>query len=84
MDAGWVARRADPGDRRARLIFMTDKALPMLDRIIESIHDAVELLPPGSAGRTRVEETREYFTFIREDARGLDERWRTWRSARNG
>lgn len=58
--------------------------LPMLDRIIESIHDAVELLPPGSAGRTRVEETREYFTFIREDARGLDERWRTWRSARNG
>ena len=55
--------------------------LPMLDRIIESVHDAVDLLPPGSAGRARVEETRDYFTFIRDDARGLDERWRTWRSS---
>jgi DNA-binding transcriptional regulator GbsR (MarR family) len=57
--------------------------LPMLDRIIESVHDAVDLLPPGSAGRARVEETRDYFTFIRDDARGLDERWRTWRGSRN-
>jgi DNA-binding transcriptional regulator GbsR (MarR family) len=55
--------------------------LPMLDRIIESVHDAVDLLPPGSAGRARVEETRDYFTFIREDTRGLDERWRTWRGS---
>ena len=51
----------------------------MLDRIIESVGEAVELLPPGSAGRARVEETRDYFTFIREDARELDERWRAWR-----
>ena len=55
--------------------------LPMLDRIIESIHDAVDLLPPSSAGRARVEETRDYFTFIREDAQGLDERWRAWRGS---
>ena len=57
--------------------------LPMLDRIIESVHDAVDLLPPGSAGRARVEETRDYFTFIRDDARGLEERWRAWRTSRN-
>jgi DNA-binding transcriptional regulator GbsR (MarR family) len=57
--------------------------LPMLDRIIESIHDAVDLLPPDSAGRARVEETREYFTFIREDTRRLDKRWRAWRGSRN-
>ena len=57
--------------------------LPVLDRIIESVHDAVELLPSGSAGRARVEETRDYFTFIRDDARRLDERWRTWRGSRN-
>lgn len=56
--------------------------LPMLDRIIESLHDAVALLPPGSAGRARVEETRDYFTFIREDTWRLDERWRTWRRSR--
>ena len=56
--------------------------LPMLDGIIESVNAAVELLPPGSAGRARVEETRDYFTFIREDARGLTERWRTWHDSR--
>jgi len=57
--------------------------LPMLDGIIESVNAAVDLLPPGSAGRARVEETRDYFTFIREDARGLTERWHTWRNSRN-
>jgi DNA-binding transcriptional regulator GbsR (MarR family) len=57
--------------------------LPMLDRVIQSVQQAVELLPPGSAGRERVEETRDYFTFIREDNRGLDERWRAWRQARS-
>ena len=57
--------------------------LPALDLIIESMHDAVELLARGSAGRARVEETEDYFTFIREDARGLDQRWRAWRGSRN-
>ncbi len=58
--------------------------LPMVDRIIESVEEAVQLLPPGSAGRARVEETRDYFRFVREDARGLDERWRAWRAAAAG
>ena len=57
--------------------------LPTLDHIVEAVGEAVELLPPGSAGRARVEETRDYFTFIREDARGLDQRRRAWRSSRN-
>jgi DNA-binding transcriptional regulator GbsR (MarR family) len=56
--------------------------IPMLDRIIESVHDAATLLPAGSAGRARVEETKDYFTFIREDTQGLDERWRAWSAAR--
>lgn len=57
--------------------------LPMLDRIVESVHEAVDLLPPGSPGRARVEETRDYFTFIREETRESDERWRAWRHSRN-
>lgn len=57
--------------------------LPLLDRIVESIQESVDLLPPGSAGRARVEETKDYFTFIREDSQGLGERWRTWRSSRH-
>lgn len=32
--AGWVERRADPSDRRARLLYMTDKAKPMFDEIL--------------------------------------------------
>ena len=53
--------------------------LPVLDHIIESVAKAADLLPPGSAGRARVDETRDYFTFVREDARGLDARWQAWR-----
>jgi DNA-binding transcriptional regulator GbsR (MarR family) len=53
--------------------------LPVLDHIIESVAKAVDLLPPGSAGRARVDETRDYFTFVREDARGLAARWQAWR-----
>jgi DNA-binding MarR family transcriptional regulator len=32
-EAGWIERRADPTDRRARRLFLTDKARPVLDRI---------------------------------------------------
>src|SRR3954463_13030008 len=28
-EGGWVVRRPDPGDRRARLLFMTEKARPV-------------------------------------------------------
>lgn len=29
-EAGWIERRLDPNDRRARLIYLTDKARPIL------------------------------------------------------
>jgi len=31
-EAGWVERRADPGDRRAHRLFLTERARPMLER----------------------------------------------------
>ena len=31
-EAGWVERRADPGDRRAHRLFLTARARPMLER----------------------------------------------------
>ena len=31
--AGWVERRPDPSDRRARLLYLTDKAHPVLDQL---------------------------------------------------
>jgi DNA-binding MarR family transcriptional regulator len=32
-ESGWVARRPDPSDRRARLLYMTAKARPVFDRM---------------------------------------------------
>ncbi len=32
-EAGWIQRRPDPSDRRARRLFVTDKARPVLHRI---------------------------------------------------
>ncbi|HUK57852.1 MAG TPA: MarR family transcriptional regulator [Stellaceae bacterium] len=37
--AGWVERRADPADRRARLLYMTAKARPLFDRILEVAYE---------------------------------------------
>ncbi len=34
-EAGWVERRADPADRRARLLFLTSKSKPVIERMIE-------------------------------------------------
>jgi MarR family transcriptional regulator, transcriptional regulator for hemolysin len=33
QEAGWIERRPDPSDRRARRLYLTDKARPVLDRI---------------------------------------------------
>lgn len=33
--AGWVERRLDPNDRRVRLLYLTPKAKPILDRLAE-------------------------------------------------
>lgn len=32
-EAGWVERRPDPRDRRARLLYMTEKVAPMMERM---------------------------------------------------
>ena len=86
-DTHLVIRERNPAGRgdRFRLrdgdIWATIQAarLPVLDHIIESVAQAVDLLESGSAGRARVDETRDYLTFVREDARGLDARWQAWR-----
>ncbi|WP_207478002.1 MarR family winged helix-turn-helix transcriptional regulator [Arenibaculum pallidiluteum] len=50
-EGGWVSRRPDPADRRARLLFMTDKARPVLARmraLAEEVHaEGLEGLDPG-------------------------------------
>jgi hypothetical protein len=54
-EAGWIERRADPADRRARRLFMTGKARPILGRILdvanETRDEALGRLKPGEAGQ---------------------------------
>jgi DNA-binding MarR family transcriptional regulator len=48
-DGGWVERRADPKDRRARLLFLTERARPFIAEmraLAEEIYaEALEGLP---------------------------------------
>jgi MarR family transcriptional regulator for hemolysin len=50
-EAGWIERRPDPADRRARRLFLTDKARPILGRILdvanETRDEALVLLSPA-------------------------------------
>jgi MarR family transcriptional regulator for hemolysin len=52
-EAGWIERRPDPADRRARRLFLTAKARPILGRIWsvanETRDEACALLLPGEA-----------------------------------
>src|SRR3954452_13160251 len=38
-EAGWIVRRPDPADRRARLLYLTGKARPILGRIRDVADD---------------------------------------------
>jgi DNA-binding MarR family transcriptional regulator len=52
-EAGWIERRPDPADRRARRLFLTAKARPILGRIWnvanETRDEALALLSPPQA-----------------------------------
>src|ERR1700688_2035352 len=52
-EAGWIERRPDPTDRRARRLFLTAKARPILGRIWnvanEPRDEALALLSPPQA-----------------------------------
>lgn len=46
-DAGWVERRPDPEDRRARLLYLTDKAWQVLDRMFPLAAETREVALAG-------------------------------------
>jgi MarR family transcriptional regulator, transcriptional regulator for hemolysin len=51
-EAGWVERRPDPKDRRVRLLYMTEKVAPVMERMRElaelTRNEALEGLAPGA------------------------------------
>src|ERR1051326_1180809 len=52
-EAGWIERRPDPADRRARRLYLTAKARPILGRIMdvatETRDEAMARLKPAEA-----------------------------------
>jgi MarR family transcriptional regulator for hemolysin len=63
--AGWVERRLDPADRRARLLFMTEKAKPVFDSILEV---GAEVRAEALAGLTP--EDRDRLLTLLQQVRG--------------
>jgi DNA-binding MarR family transcriptional regulator len=51
-EAGWVERRPDPNDRRARLLYLTSKAKPVFERMIAA---GLETRAEAQAGMSNAE-----------------------------
>jgi len=51
-DAGWIERRPDPGDRRAHRLVLTEKARPILARILDL---STEIRNEAFAGLSKAE-----------------------------
>jgi hypothetical protein len=54
--------------------------LPQMDHYVASLDKAAALLEPGSPGRARVEETRDYFAFARQRMADLADAWAEYRA----
>ena len=54
-EAGWIERRSDPADRRARRLFLGEKARPILDTTYRL---ADEIRAEALAGLTKAEQER--------------------------
>lgn len=52
-DAGWVARQADPADRRARILHLTDKSRGIVTRLRANVEGLTEDMLEGFAPSER-------------------------------
>lgn len=68
--AGWVERRADPHDRRARRLFVTEKAKPVFARMVEV---GTDTRAEALAGLT-VSEREQLMELLLRVRRNLSER----------
>jgi DNA-binding MarR family transcriptional regulator len=76
-DAGWIERRPDPADRRARRLFLTAKARPILGRILHVANvtrdEALVRLKPAEAEQLIDLLTRVHATLSERVPRPSDE-----------
>ena len=69
-DSGWIERRPDPTDRRARRLFLTEKARPVLD----SIWDVSTKTQSEAFSRLSDDETARLIALLRRVLGTLAER----------
>ena len=82
LDAGFVQREREPGARADTYAISDDVWSEMYFRRLlqvpsweRAVHEGIDLLPPGSPGRTRLEETESFFAFVRAELPKLMEKW---------
>ncbi|MYZ49754.1 MarR family winged helix-turn-helix transcriptional regulator [Propylenella binzhouense] len=64
-EAGWVAREPDPGDRRARLLYLTDKTRGQLGAMREVAREVYAEALAGISPEVRAIVTEALCTLIR-------------------
>jgi DNA-binding MarR family transcriptional regulator len=76
---GWVERRADPGDLRAKRIVLTERVRPLIDemqRLAQEVHeDALAGVSAADAARlshTLIEMKANLLRLLAEEARPVD------------
>ena len=52
-ESGWVERRSDPSDRRAWLLYLADKSMPILDKLAVVLIETRETALTGFHARAR-------------------------------
>ena len=69
-DAGWIERRPDPADRRARRLYLTAKARPILGRIWDVANDTRD----EALVRLSAAESQQLIELLRRVHASLSER----------
>ena len=52
-ESGWVERRSDPSDRRAWLLYLADKSMPILDKLAVVLIETRETALTGFSAQER-------------------------------
>jgi MarR family transcriptional regulator, transcriptional regulator for hemolysin len=70
-EQGWIARRPDPTDRRAHRLFLTERARPILERILrvsDEVKDEAFAGLSNADGQALVEQLRRIHANLSEHA----------------
>jgi DNA-binding transcriptional regulator GbsR (MarR family) len=87
LDTRLLFREREPGNR-SDLFRVYDEdvwraiisaRIPLIEHFVTALEPAIEMLAPGSPGRRRMEETREFFRFTIRETTDMLERWSAYR-----